>query len=68
MAGLDSNQTVSLVLSFPRTVRRADCLYPNLSQYNEIRAQTVQSGPNAVFSYQPFRGEPDRNHPPWKPL
>src|SRR5437667_10290050 len=54
MAGLDSNQTVSLVLSFPRTVRRADCLYPNLSQYNEIRAQTVQGAgrtPSLVINH-----------------
>jgi len=37
--------------------------YPILSQYAEIGAQAVQSEPNAVFSSQQVRGEPERNHP-----
>jgi hypothetical protein len=39
-------------------------LYPNLSQYAGNRAQTVQSGPNGVFSFQELTSEPERNHPP----
>jgi hypothetical protein len=64
MASLDSNQTVNtLFLSFSRTVQRADRSYPNLSQCAELRAQTVQSLPNVVYTYQWIRSEPKRNHP-----
>jgi hypothetical protein len=38
-------------------------LYPNLSQCVELRAQTAQSQPNVVYTYQWFRREPRRNHP-----
>jgi hypothetical protein len=39
-------------------------LYPNLSQYAANRAQTVQTEPNGVFSFQQLTSEPERNHPP----
>jgi hypothetical protein len=38
-------------------------VYPNLSQYAANRAQTVQSEPNAVFSFHQLTSEPERNHP-----
>src|SRR5215469_1247756 len=43
-------------------------LYPNLSHESAGRAQTVQSEPNGVFSFQAFTSEPGRNHPFAKPL
>jgi hypothetical protein len=45
------------------TVSRRYSLYPNLSQCVELRAQTAQSQPNVIYTYQWFRGEPRRNHP-----
>jgi hypothetical protein len=42
--------------------------YPNLSQYAEICAQTVQSEPSGVVSSQQLTGEPERNHPFAKPF
>jgi len=43
-------------------------LYPNLSQCVELRAQTAQSQPNVIYTYQCFRREPSRNHPSRRPL
>ncbi len=45
------------------TLSRRNSLYPNLSQCVELRAQTAQSQPNVIYTYQWFRREPRRNHP-----
>jgi len=50
------------------TTPQGKSLYPNLSQYAANRAQTVQSQPDGVFSFQRFTSEPARNHPFAKPL
>jgi len=47
---------------------KRESLYPNLSQYAANHAQTVQSEPNAVFSFQQVTSEPERNHPFAKPF
>ena len=52
----------------PPPLRGCKSLYPNLSQYVANRAQTAQSEPNAVLSFQEFTSEPERNHPFAKPF
>jgi hypothetical protein len=55
-------------LQTPATTPQGKSLYPNLSQYAANRAQTVQSEPNGVFSFQQVTNEPGRNHPFAKPF
>jgi hypothetical protein len=66
--GRRSSEQTKFVLT-PKECARTTCEDASgalklLSQYAANRAQTAQSQPNVVYTYQWFRREPRRNHAP----